>query len=71
MPCHGWGIITVMHALQGQAAERARANALEARLRQQGGDLAAMRAKLDEALQQRQGGKPKVRTPLLCMAAGI
>ena len=47
----------MMRALQGQAAERARADALEARLQQQAGELAALRAQLEEAQ------KPKVRAP--------
>ena len=64
MPCHGWGITTTMHALQGEAAERARLGAL---VLQQEGQLAELRSKLQEALQQQQAAAPKkVRAPLLC-----
>ena len=68
MPCHGWGITTTMHDAQGEAAERARAADLGLQVLQQEGQLAALRAQLQEALQQRQAAAPKkVRAPLLCL----
>lgn len=56
--------------LQGEAAERGRATALQAQVLQQAGELASVRAQLEDAQRQRQGAAPpqKVRAPLLCMA---
>lgn len=71
MPCHGWGITFTMHAVQGEAVERARAAALQSQLQQKGQELAALSAQLESAREQAASAERKVRAPAVPGSRGV